>query len=168
MPENLEVKASVSSLGSATATCRRIHARKVAILKQTDTYFHVHKGRLKLRENNKKKFELIYYLRDNTRGSRYSDYVVIPLEEPRMMKSVCTTLFGVSAIVKKSRVLYLYKNARIHLDTVRGLGLFVEFEVLVKHGKKQAKLLMDLLLREFGLTTQLTIPGSYADMLQMK
>ena len=48
-------------------------------------------------------------------------------------------------VVEKKRRLFLYKNSRIHLDEVRGLGTFIEFEVLVKHGKQQAQKLLELL-----------------------
>jgi adenylate cyclase class 2 len=168
MPKNLEIKACIPSLQSALAACVRIRARRIDTLKQTDTYFNVKKGRLKLREINGRKCELIYYERTNRKGSRYSDYVVIPLEEPRAMKLVCDLLFGVKTIVKKSRILFLYRNARIHIDEVKGLGSFVEFEVLVNRGKEQAKRLMDILILEFGISRQSSIAGSYVDMLTKK
>ncbi len=165
MPKNLELKASIPTLRSALSVCVRIRARKHSVLNQTDTYFKVKKGRLKLREINGKRFELIYYMRSNLRGSCYSDYVVVPVEEPKAIKTVCGILFGVKTVVKKSRILFLYKNARIHIDAVRGLGTFIEFEVLVHHGKRQARRLMDFLILEFGISKRRSIAGSYADLL---
>ena len=43
-------------------------------------------------------------------------------------------MFGVSVSVRKQREVWLYQNARIHLDRVRGLGDFVEIEVVVHQG----------------------------------
>jgi adenylate cyclase class 2 len=165
MPKNLELKSSIPALRSALSVCVRIRARKKSILNQTDTYFKVKKGRLKLREINGKRSELIYYKRGNLKGSRYSDYVVIPVAEPKAIKSLCGILFDVKTVVKKRRMLFLYKNARIHIDIVSGLGTFIEFEVLVHHGKRQARRLMDFLILEFGISKQATIAGSYSDMM---
>lgn len=168
MPKNLEIKAIVPSFDTTLAACRRLGAKKAGMLRQTDTYFAVKKGRLKLREINGREFELIYYERVDRKGSRYSNYVTVPLDEPEAMKRVCTTLFGVRAVVRKERMLYLYRNARIHLDRVEGLGSFVEFEVLVKRGKEQSGTLMDLLVRECGIAARATIAGSYVDLLSRK
>jgi len=168
VPRNLEIKVPVPSFHAALLACRKIKARKVGTLRQTDTYFNVRKGRLKLREIDGKKFELIYYKRANRNGSRYSNYTVVSMNEPTAIRSVCTSLFGVRVIVRKNRLLYLHKNARIHLDTVIGLGKFIEFEVLVKDGCQQARQLMESLIREFGVGRRSGIPGSYEDLMSAK
>lgn len=168
MPKNLELKASVPTLRSALATCRRLRARRIGVLNQVDTYFNVNNARLKLRAINGNKFELIYYRRGDVKGSRYSDYVVVALREPTSMKNVCSEIFGVKTVVKKKRTLFLYKNARIHVDTVSGLGSFIEFEVLVDQGKRQARSLMNFLVLEFGITKQLIVGGSYADLMRKR
>ena len=165
MPQNLEIKARLRSFDSALAACRRIKAIRKGVLKQTDTYFHLDRGRLKLREIDGKKFELIYYTRPTRKGSRYSKYVIIPLKEPKAMRSLLSSLLGVARVVTKSRILFLYKNARIHLDSVQGLGTFIEFEVLVKRGKRQARGLMEFLVLEFGLDNRSRVAGSYVDLL---
>jgi len=48
---------------------------------------------------------------------------------------------------------------------VSGLGTFIEFEVLVRHGKRQARRIMDFLILEFGISKHTTIAGSYSDLL---
>jgi predicted adenylyl cyclase CyaB len=79
-----------------------------------------------------------------------------------------TSLFGILAVVSKTRHLYLYKNARIHIDMVRGLGTFVEFEVLVKRGKQQARRLMRELTKVFSIAPRSTMGISYSDLLFKK
>ena len=125
----------------------------------------MNQGRLKLREINGNKLELIYYRRANSRGSRYSDYTVLELHKKEAAKRVFNSLFETMVIVKKKRELFLYKNSRIHIDTVAGLGGFIEFEVLVVRGKKQAQQLMLFLREKFGIDSSMLIAGSYSDML---
>ncbi|MCX6142701.1 MAG: class IV adenylate cyclase [Ignavibacteriales bacterium] len=165
MPTNLEIKAKYPSLVQAKKISRTLGARFSGTLNQTDTYFKVKQGRLKLREINEKELELIYYRRANARGSRYSEYTVLELQKKEAAKRVLNSLFETMVIVKKKRVLFLYKNSRIHIDSVAGLGGFIEFEVLVVRGKKQAQQLILFLRRIFGIDSSMLIAGSYSDML---
>ena len=165
MPTNLEIKAKYPSLVQARRISRTLGARFGGTLKQTDTYFKAKRGRLKLREINEKELELIYYRRENARGSRYSDYTVLELQKKKAAKRVLEALFETMVVVKKKRELFLYKNARIHIDFVVGLGGFVEFEVLVVRGKRQAQQLMSFLQSKFGIDSSSLIAGSYSDMI---
>jgi predicted adenylyl cyclase CyaB len=165
MPTNLEIKAKYPSFVQARRISRTLGARFGGTLKQTDTYFKVKRGRLKLREINEKELELIYYRRENARGNRYSDYTVLELQKKEAAKRVLESLFETMVVVKKKRELFLYKNARIHIDFVAGLGGFVEFEVLVVRGKRQAQQLMSFLRSKFGIDSSSLIAGSYSDML---
>lgn len=164
MPRNLELKATCSSLSAARNVARRIGAKYAGKMRQTDTYYRVRSGRLKLREIDGKRSELICYERPSRRRSRYSNYVVIPLEKARPVQDVLRAVLGESIVVRKERTLFLYKNSRIHLDRVRGLGSFIEFEVLVKNRNKQAEGLMRFLRKEFGIRKNSLIAGSYSDL----
>src|SRR4051812_191811 len=79
---NIEVKASYPDLDQARNTCRRIGASSEGILNQTDTYFRVPNGRLKLRQINLDRTELIEYTRSNTAAMRESNYTVTCVEDP--------------------------------------------------------------------------------------
>ena len=168
MPTNLELKAKVSNLTDAERIARKIGAKKDSVLIQTDIYFNLASGRLKLREINSRKFELIHYARANRPGDRYSNYTIVPLREPHTVKKVLTKLFGQKVVVRKRRLLYLFNNARIHLDLVMGLGFFIEFEVLVTKGKAQAESFMRTLRKEFSLLPSQIVAGSYSDLLFQK
>lgn len=165
MPTNLEIKAKYPSLARARKIAASIGARYAGVLRQTDTYFKVKRGRLKLREINGTKLELIFYRRANSRGSRYSDYTVLELKDRKSTKRVLDSVFERSVVVKKRRELFLFRNSRIHIDTVAGLGGFIEFEVLVLRGKRQARQLMLFLRHKFGIDSSKLIAGSYCDML---
>jgi adenylate cyclase class IV len=168
MPTNLEIKAKIDSLQRARRIAKALGARSKGTLRQTDTYFKVRQGRLKLREINGKKLELIYYKRDNTKGNRYSNYTVLELTGEPGAKRVLNAVFETSVIVKKARNLFLYKNSRIHIDSVTNLGGFIEFEVLVTKGKKQARSLMSFLRKEFDVQSSSLIAGSYSDLLRRR
>ncbi|OGU25770.1 MAG: hypothetical protein A2X66_00025 [Ignavibacteria bacterium GWA2_54_16] len=165
MPENLELKASSRSLVEALRTAGKLGARREGVLRQTDTYFLTGADRLKLREIRGDHVELIFYRRPNASSVRYSKYTVVSVSEPARVKRLFSKLFGIRVIVVKKRILYIYKNARIHIDSVKGLGSFIEFEVLVLHGKRQAESLMAFLRKEFRIRKSSIIGGSYSDIL---
>jgi predicted adenylyl cyclase CyaB len=166
MPQNLEIKCAYPSLARAKKIARSIGASSKGSLRQIDTYFKVKSGRLKLREINSRQFELIYYRRPNARSSRYSNYTIVRLEEPQAAKSLFKSLFVVSVVVRKKRGLFLYKNARIHIDSVETLGTFLEFEVVVTQGKSQAQKLMQFLMKEFAIERKMLLGGSYSDLIR--
>ncbi|MBF8296516.1 MAG: putative adenylyl cyclase CyaB [Bacteroidetes bacterium] len=168
MPKNFELKSHYDSLSRAKRIARAIGAAHKGTLRQVDTYFKVRSGRLKLREIDGEKFELIYYERANAKSSRCSDYRILPLAEPRSARDLFRVLFGISVVVRKKRTLFLYQNARIHIDSVERLGTFIEFEVVVNRGKKQARALMQVLRKEFRIDPRSLVGGSYSDMIRRK
>ena len=90
---------------------------------------------------------------------------MLPVKDAILANALCTAAFGQKIVVEKKRRLFLYKNSRIHLDIVRGLGTFIEFEVLVKHGKKNAEKLLELLSAEFKIKRNAIVGVSYSDLL---
>ena len=168
MPTNLELKAVIPSPVAAERVARRLRARRIGLLRQVDTYYRIPRARLKVREINGTRAELIYYARANSVSSRYSDYLIVKFPDAQTLKKLCSSLFAVQVVVRKRRVLYLYQNARIHIDSVRGLGSFIEFEVLVTQGKTQARKLMKRLTEAFGIRKASIVGESYSDLLERK
>jgi predicted adenylyl cyclase CyaB len=165
LPRNLELKARYRSLSRAQHVAKKLGAVGKGILRQTDTYFAMSRARLKLRERTDGRAELIFYSRPNTRSGRVSDYVILPVSNSGATKHLLSRMFGMRVIVKKKRSLFLYKNARIHIDTVNRLGSFIEFEVLIKKGKPQAQKLLAELRQAFGIHNRDVVGGSYSDLL---
>ena len=168
MPQNLELKARISSVPDAARIAHRLKAQPQGTLQQRDVYYNVSRGRLKLRIIQHHSAELIFYNRPNKKGKRYSDYLVVPISDALLTNSLCTAAFGLKVEVRKKRRLFIYKNSRIHLDKVHGLGTFLEFEVLVTRGKRQAQKLIEALSQEFGLQKAAILGVSYSDMLLHK
>jgi adenylate cyclase class IV len=146
-------------------------------LKQTDTYFHVSRGRLKLRHSLHYApqrdarpagcYELISYRRLDLGAARPSFYEILAIPDgPKTLRFLSACL-GVKVRVYKSRKVYLRENLRIHLDTVRGLGRFLEFELLVSrsHPLATCKKQMSQLLALFHVSKESLIRFSYSDLL---
>lgn len=165
MSQNLELKARIASVSDAVRIAYRLKTQRKGVVRQRDIYYKVSRGRLKLRIINNRSAELIFYNRPNKKGCRYSDYVILPVSNAKRANELCTAAFGQKVVVEKERWLFLYENSRIHLDEVRGLGAFIEFEVLVMHGKRQAQKLLELLSVEFGIQRTATVAASYSDLL---
>lgn len=142
MATNLEFKAQCQSFESLYPRLDDLNATHRETVHQVDTYFYVTKGkdfsiseacepRLKLREiDEAAEAWLIYYERPNRDESRYSQYQLCEIADPRSLKTLLTAALGVKTIVKKQRELWMFNNTRIHLDTVADLGQFVELETV--------------------------------------
>jgi predicted adenylyl cyclase CyaB len=163
MPVNLELKARIASLEAAEARARAAGLQFYDILPQIDTYFRVANGRLKIREQNSGSSELIYYERTENTSERLSTYFNEPVADPARLLQLLSRALGVLAVVTKERRLYFYRGARVHLDTVQGLGSFVEFEVPA--GVQGTEEIMKELRQLFGIDEADVIKNSYSDLI---
>jgi predicted adenylyl cyclase CyaB len=164
MPTNLEIKARAASLHAADEVARRIGARYEYEMEQVDTYFDARSGRLKLREVDGTRFELIGYMRGEETERRVSDFDVHPLSAADPLKSILSEVLGVRGVIKKRRKLYLYRATRIHMDDVAGLGAFIEFETEVRGSREDAREELDSLIRIFGIQEGDFLKVSYIDL----
>lgn len=130
---------------------------------QHDIYYKVRNGRLKLRVINNKSGNLISYNRNETTGKRISNYTISRTEDFIQLNEILKTEFEVLIEVKKSREIFICDEVRIHLDKVKGLGKFLEFEVVYSN-LSSAKRRMSQLIRDFDLNENEFIRHSYSDM----
>jgi predicted adenylyl cyclase CyaB len=164
VPTNLELKAHLSSRTRAEDQARRAGAEECGILRQTDTYFNVPRGRLKLREIAGSGSELVQYERREDSSERWSTYRKIDVPDPDALRSALEDALGVLTVVRKERELFLYRGARIHLDEVDGLGSFIEFEVPSGGGESPVHLMEDL-RKIFQVDENDIEKGSYSHLL---
>jgi predicted adenylyl cyclase CyaB len=162
---NLELKCRLASCAEAHDAARRLGAALHATITQTDTYFRVPHGRLKLRTINGTTAELIQYNRPDEQDVRWSSYTRVPIADPAVMEHALAQALGIRCVVEKLRTVYLHGTARIHVDEVSGLGSFLEFEV-VETAPEAAAVLMEELRKAFSVRQEALIAGSYADMLE--
>lgn len=163
MPLNLEIKVPIKSLSSIKKSLDEIDAEFAGVLHQTDIYYKIKKGLLKLRIENGKN-QLIQYFRDEKSKDRWSDYRILEISSDDARKFL-TELFITEVTVKKERKLYWYKNTRIHLDKVKGLGLFLELETKLTNGKKDASERFNFLLKHLQIDEKKQIRKSYRNLL---
>ncbi len=164
--KNLEIKARVRDVDALLKAVKRLGAKRTAQLHQIDTYFSVPKGRLKLRDEGKRGAYLIFYERGERKVERWSNYLTHQVQDTKSFIRLFEQCLGTRIIVNKRRVLYMYKNARIHLDTVKDLGTFMEIEVLVQKGETQAQRLMNELVKHLNIQKKDCIKQSYSDLLE--
>jgi predicted adenylyl cyclase CyaB len=135
--------------------------------RQTDTYFNVSTGRLKLREGNIEN-NLIFYERINKTGPKNSHFHLVKIEDSTGLKEVLTRSMGVKVVVRKKREIYYIKNIKFHIDEVPGLGSFVEIEagnILADLSAEELKAQCDFYMQELGIKEEDLIDISYSDML---
>ena len=165
---NVEIKAKHSHLDSVRSLLSQRNAQFIGTDQQTDYYFRVSEGRLKLRQGLVEN-ALIFYHRDNAATARPSHIQLVKVDAHTGagILELLTSALGTSGVVKKSREIWFVDNVKIHLDTVEGLGTFIELEAIQEHGltgddlRKQVVELRDL----FGITEGDLISLSYSDMV---
>jgi len=169
MAANIEIKAKCRDLAAAKLVAERIGAEYIGVYHQTDTYFQVRTGRLKLRESDKTGAQLIPYLRPDAGQPRRSDYHVIAVPHPKALKDMLSRILGVSTVVEKRREVYLKDKVRIHLDDVRNLGTFIEFEAMTADdsagAERDAERKVRDFMRAFDIRPDDVIDVSYCDLL---
>ncbi|MBN2307989.1 MAG: class IV adenylate cyclase [Candidatus Hydrogenedentes bacterium] len=162
---NIELKARLHDRDAATQACRTLNARPEGDIHQTDTYFGVPEGRLKLRESTPGDDYLVFYRRPDVAAVKGCDYTIAVV--PRGLKPVLTAALGVIGVVDKVRTLYLWENVRIHLDRVQGLGDFIEFEAVLgaEYDDADGEEKLARLSRAFALAPADLLAHSYLELL---
>jgi homotetrameric cytidine deaminase len=125
---NVELKALDPDPVRSLAVCRELGAEDKGVLRQRDTYFRARSGRLKLREEEPGGATLIHYDRPDAAQARESRYRLSAVPDPDELRASLDAALGTLVVVDKERHLLLWHGVRIHLDTVDGLGSFVELE----------------------------------------
>lgn len=164
--KNIELKLRVDNFGRLVSILKKLRAKRKGSLLQTDTYYNSPNGRLKIRENNEKDFELIFYKRLDQKKSKVSFYLVLKIEKYQLkdLKNILAEALGEKIVVKKERDLWFYKNTRIHLDKVSGLGNYLELETEVEKAGKNAKKEHSQIINLLNLSKYKTCDKSYGDM----
>jgi predicted adenylyl cyclase CyaB len=164
---NLELKARCPGLAGAREKVVGLGARNGGTEIQTDSYFRVARGRLKLREIEGQSAVLIWYDRANHQEARPSDYYLVPVADAAGMKAALGAALGLRGQVQKRREIYLWHNVRIHLDEVAGLGTFIEFEAVLSPGADEGTAAERLghLCQVFSTSTADHVAPSYSDLL---
>lgn len=166
---NVEIKARVTNKEDIETRTKVLSNSSPVVLRQHDTFFKVPKGRLKLRRFEKGPGVLIYYERPDTEGPKLSDYVktTISKDEVQGVIDVLEKSNGIIGVVEKVRILYIVGQTRIHIDSVDGLGDFMELEVVLNEDQslEEGQKIAEELMTQLGVREADLISGAYLDML---
>ncbi|XP_037935134.1 uncharacterized protein LOC119675608 [Teleopsis dalmanni] len=169
---NIEIKARV---GDDEEFKRRVDiARKLTgtegeLIVQKDVFFNSQSGRLKLRYLQPPACsQLVYYDRPDVAGPKLSKYNKIETNEPEVLEKILTNSNGAKGILEKTRYLFMHNHTRIHMDKVKNLGNFMEFEVCLKPEQtiSEGQAVADELMKVFGIEEKDLMTGAYFDEIQ--
>jgi adenylate cyclase class IV len=113
--------------------------------------------------------ELIFYQRPDSPGAKLSHYERLSCRDPATLKRNLTQALGVRGTVKKRREVYFVGPTRIHLDTVEGLGTFLELEVVLQDSDavEAGEAIASEVLRALRVPPASLLPGAYIDLLEV-
>ncbi len=166
---DVEIKAKCENHDFIRSTLQDKGAYYKGIDHQTDVYFKVQNGRLKLRKGNIEG-ALVYYERENIKGIKTSSYSLYESKEPEILETILKSSLGVLVEVVKRREMYYIDNIKFNIDIVQGLGNFIEIEAITENSDDIEDLtkLVENYLLEFKIREEDIQSLSYSDLLLNK
>jgi adenylate cyclase, class 2 len=98
---NFEFKARTNKLRSLEQKLLLLNPVFIGLDHQTDTYFNVSRGRLKLREGNIEN-SIIFYERLDVAGAKQSKVLLYQHNPNRALKEILIKTLGLNAVVEKT------------------------------------------------------------------
>ncbi len=168
MPRNVEIKARLKNRDAVLAVLAGLSDRPPETIKQHDYFFQCDDARLKLRVFESGHGELIRYEREDRASARCSQYQIVRTPDPFILLDILTQTLGRSGEVKKTRVLYMIGQTRVHMDQVEGLGDFLELEVVLRpeQSEVEGQRIAEHLQHELGIGKDQFVAEAYVDLLK--
>ena len=97
-----------------------------------------------------------------------SSVILVETRSPTAAINLFSKLFPIKNVVKKTREIYRLEEAQVHLDSLDGLGTFLEFEhPIIDDGTKveEARGLLEDYCRKLGIEKRDLQAYSYSDLL---
>ncbi|XP_071452682.1 adenylate cyclase CyaB [Hetaerina americana] len=172
MARNVEIKAKVRDLGSLIEKATGLSSSESVFLEQEDVFYQISTGRLKLRSEKGLDSTLIFYDRPDVEGPKLSNYEKCPISESEVpgIKRVLAKALGERGVVRKKRQLIMVGQTRVHVDSVEGLGDFMELEVMLEEHQspEEGQEIAESLMEKLGIHKEDLLSGAYFDMLPNK
>jgi adenylate cyclase class IV len=168
MARNIEIKARIADMDALAARAAAIADSGPVEIAQDDTFFGCDNGRLKLRVFEDGQGELIFYRRADAGGPKVSFYVLSPTASPDTLRDALTLANGQEGRVVKHRTLFMVGRTRVHLDRVRGLGDYMELEVVLADGESTDAGVHEAhaLMARLQVPADCLVEGAYHDLLR--
>ncbi|AEX50724.1 class IV adenylate cyclase [Rahnella aquatilis] len=170
MARNIEIKARIDDFSALYEKIALLSDGLPDIIEQDDTFFVCPHGRLKLRTLAPDRGELIFYQRPDKAGPKTSFYTLSETHDPDSLRETLTLAYGAAGRVIKQRTLFMTGRTRLHLDRVKGLGDYLEFEVVLADDETQEQgiAIAEDLLERLGIDRQELVDQAYVDLLNAK
>ena len=167
MARNIEIKARIGSVEALLPRAQALADAPAQRIEQDDTFFNCAHGRLKLRDFGDGLGELIHYERSDSEDAKLSDYVRAPTTALAELCEALACAHGIRGRLRKTRLLLLCGQTRIHLDRVEGLGDFLELEVVLREGQSEQEgvAIANTLMAQLGMADAPRLAGAYLDLL---
>ncbi|MFK7922053.1 MAG: class IV adenylate cyclase [Bacteroidia bacterium] len=165
---NVEIKARTQDRAAIEAYLTAHKADYRGVDQQIDSYFSVPAGRLKLREGNIEN-SLIFYNRPDQAGPKTSEVHLYHPQATPKLKAVLSAALGNWQVVKKERAIYFIDNVKFHLDSVEGLGEFIEIEAIDADGslgERHIRSQCEHYIKVFKIAAEDLLEQSYSDLLK--
>jgi adenylate cyclase class 2 len=170
----IELKVAVEGFSAIRKKLKEIHAKRVCAINQTDVYYD-HPLRdfrktheiLRIRVEKPEKLVLTYKSPVPSRRSKTRIEYEVNFDDAPSIRNILKALeFKPLVTVIKRRETWKLKDVSIHLDTVNGLGRFVEIEAVCR--KEEKNIAEDMLfstLSDLNLKDKPIITKSYFEMM---
>lgn len=167
MPQIAEIKARSNKIDDIREFLKSQNAFHKGTDHQIDTYFKVESGRLKLRQGNVET-NLIYYNRPNTKAPKKSSVLLYKPAESDNLKKILEAVHPTLCVVDKVREIYFIDNVKFHLDTVQGLGTFIEIEAIDESNSVDYDTILkqcNSYMAQLKIEDTDLVPVSYSDLI---
>ncbi len=165
----VDLKVRVPDLRAVREKLEELGAQPVGTFHQVDTYFEIPKGRLKLRETEEKNAaQLVYYERQNIAGPRGIEVFILEMSKLSDFKTVLKRILKTKVTVDKMREIFRCQETQIHLDTVKDLGAFIEFERIVSSDAssvREGQKALEKLMKKLEVPPESLEKLSYGDLI---
>ena len=104
MPRNVEIKARVEDLDAIKSRAKELSGTEGEEICQSDTFFKIPNGRLKLRHLKGAPAQLIFYARSDQEGPKLSDYHLAQSHVPEDLSKVLELAVGIRGKVLISEI----------------------------------------------------------------
>lgn len=168
MSRSIEIKAYCRNKERCKNLIIKLGAELIFNENQIDTYFQSKTGILKLRES-KSKCVLLHYSRENNKESKKILFNHHEYESDSKLKDILEKTNGSYSLVEKSRDKYQLNNVSFHIDSVKGLGDFIEIEAKDIDNSLSVERLQEqcnYYLKSLEINAKNLLSESYQELLQ--
>ena len=166
--QTVEIKARCRDHETLRRKLKEWGAKFLGRQTEVDIFYHVPRGRLKLRRSESENL-LIGYERPDIGGPKHCLVNLYSCRDTEALDRVLAASLGRKLVLKKQRELYVLGNIRFHLDQVERLGTFLEIEVLGKRGVdkvEELRAVCEDFMNRCGVKPEDLVEQAYADLLE--